>query len=193
MSEENKPNEENQEEQIDQEEMAKQWEEALQQQEGQTESTESQTEEPQETEEEVDQEEIAKQWEEALQEQQSKQEETVDQDEIAKQWEEALQEQKEETKSGKVEDEKLELLMDIPLEISVEVGGKEILLEDVLKLNPNAVLELDKYINEPVDIKINGKLVAKGELYTVENNFGVKITSIVTVQERMKLLLEGGK
>jgi len=191
MSEENKQieeNEKNKEENVDQDEMAKQWEEALQEQ--QSQSEEENTEEANEN---IDQDELAKQWAEALQEQET-QGENVNQEEIAKQWEEALQEQKKETtETTEIKDEKLELLMDIPLEISVEVGGKDILLEDILKLNPNTVLELDKYINEPVDIKINGKLIAKGELYTVENNFGVKITSIVTVQERMKILLEGGK
>jgi len=87
-----------------------------------------------------------------------------------------------------IEKEKLDLLMDIPLEISVEIGSTTMPLEEVLKLNPNSIVELDRYINQPVDIKVNGKLIAKGELYTVENHFGIKITSIITVQERMKLL-----
>ncbi len=156
----------------------------------------------------LDQEELAKQWEEALKQQQEQaqeqQEETTpeDQEELAKQWEEALKQQSQEENQGTSteedlnlpKDEKLELLLDIPLEISVEIGGRNLPLEDLLKLNPNTVFELDRYIDEPIDIKINGKPIAKGELYTVENNFGIKITSIITVEERIKLLLEkGGK
>jgi len=185
-------NEENNQE-VNQEELAKQWEEALQQQE------EDKNQEPKtENEESISQEELAKQWEEALQQQNASAEEAqeVNQEEIAKQWEEALQEQKEKKESIpselQLENEKIELLLDIPLEISVEIGQKVMSLEEVLKLNPNTILELNKYINEPVDIKINGKLVAKGELYTVENNFGIKITNIITVQERLKLLMEEG-
>lgn len=150
------------------------------------------------------QEDVAKQEEEALKQQENNQEESSDenQEDLAKQWEEALQQQEEgkpsETESiqgidiAGIDKEKLEMLLDIPLEISVEVGNKTLTLEDILKLNPNSIVELDRYINEPVDIKINGKLIAKGELYTVENNFGIKITNIVTVQERLKFLMESG-
>jgi flagellar motor switch protein FliN/FliY len=146
-----------------------------------------------ENQEEIDQDELAKQWEEALQQQEEKTEEVNEEPEEAPQ-KETVSEKEEESLDEYIRNEKLELLMDIPLEVSVEIGGKDILLEDILKLNPNTILELDKYINEPVDIKINGKLIAKGELYTAENNFGVKITNIITVQERMKLFFEeGGK
>ena len=80
--------------------------------------------------------------------------------------------------------------MDIPLEISVEIGSTTMPIEEVLKLNPNSVVELDKFINQPVDLKINGRLVAQGELYTVKNQFGIKITNIITPEERMKLIDE---
>ncbi len=211
MAEENN---QEQQENIDQEELAKQWEEALSQQqsEGSQENTESSQGESQSSEnsqqsseENVDQEELAKQWEEALSQQQEgsqKSQEEMNQEDLAKQWEEALSQQEESTSSSKegideellkdldIDKEKLELLLDIPLEISVEIGNKVIPLEDILKMTPNTIVELERYINEPIDIKVNGKLIAKGELYTVENNFGVKITSIITVQERMKLLME---
>lgn len=175
---ENEEEKEEVSEELDQEELAKQWEEALKEQE--------KKEEP------VNQEELAKEWEDALKEQE---ETNVPQEEMANQWEEALKQQKEKgvhLEKLPIENEKLEILLDIPLEISVEIGSKVMLLEDVLKLNPNTILELDRYINEPVDIRINGKLVAKGELYTVENNFGIKIINIITVQERIKLFMEQG-
>ncbi len=84
----------------------------------------------------------------------------------------------------------LSMLMDIPLEISVEVGNATMSIEELLKLTPRSVIELDKFIDDPVDIKVNGKLIAQGRLYTVNDNFGIKITSITTKQERMKLVDE---
>ncbi|MRJ01889.1 MAG: flagellar motor switch protein FliN [Epsilonproteobacteria bacterium] len=86
------------------------------------------------------------------------------------------------------ENSKLSLLLDIPLEVTVEIGTTEMLIEEVLKLNPNSIIELDRYINEPIDLKINGKVIAKGELYTVKSNFGIRITQIVTPEDRLKIL-----
>ncbi len=88
----------------------------------------------------------------------------------------------------KSEDSKLSMLLDIPLEVTVEIGTTEMLIEDVLKLNPNSIIELDRYINEPVDLKVNGRVIAKGELYTVKNNFGIRITHIITPEDRLKIL-----
>ena len=86
------------------------------------------------------------------------------------------------------EDSKLSMLLDIPLEITVEIGTTQMLIEEVLKLNPNSIIELDRYINEPVDLKVNGRVIAKGELYTVKNNFGIRITHIITPEDRLKIL-----
>ncbi len=88
----------------------------------------------------------------------------------------------------KSENSRLAMLLDIPLEITVEIGSTEMLIEDVLKLNPNSIIELDRYIDEPIDLKVNGKVIAKGELYTVKNNFGIRITHIITPEDRLKIL-----
>ncbi|GAB6072156.1 flagellar motor switch protein FliN [Venenivibrio stagnispumantis] len=173
------------EKELSQEELAKQWEEALKEQE------QNQQTNPDE--------ELAKQWEQALQQQAS----TPSDEDLAKQWEEALKEQqptsskeelsKQETPKEEIStdiDEKLKLLMDIPLEISVEIGNKLMSIDEILKISPNSVVELNRYINQPIDIKVNGKLIAKGQLYTVEGNFGVKITEIITPEERLKLIEE---
>ena len=88
----------------------------------------------------------------------------------------------------KSDESKLAMLLDIPLEVTIEVGSTQMPIEDILKLNPNSVIELDRYINEPVDLKVNGKTIAKGELYTVKNNFGIKITHIITPEDRLKIL-----
>jgi len=140
-------------------------------------------EEEKKNQEENSQEDLAKEWEEALK-QQAEQEKS--QEELAKEWEEALKQQETEAKPSK----EFELLKDIPLEISVEIGSTKLPLEEILKLHANSVVELDRFINEPVDIKINGKLVAKGELYQVKENYGVKITQIITPEERLKLIEE---
>ena len=164
------------EEEKNQEELAKEWEEALKQQEG-----------------EKSQEELAKEWEEAL----KQQEEDKSQEDIAKEWEEALNQQSgapsRETPEGeKAEncEKEFELLKDIPLEVSVEIGSTKLTLEEILRLHANSVVELDRFIDEPVDIKINGKLVAKGKLYQVEENYGVEIVQIITPEERLKLIEE---
>ncbi|BCD68402.1 flagellar motor switch protein FliN [Nitratiruptor sp. YY09-18] len=88
----------------------------------------------------------------------------------------------------KSENSKLSMLLDIPLEITVEIGSTTMPIEDILKLNPNSIIELDRYINEPIDLKVNGRVIAKGELYTVKNNFGIRITHIITPEDRLKIL-----
>lgn len=106
-------------------------------------------------------------------------------------WEEEIGDKKEEHLGAPLnQNAKLSLLLDIPLEISVEIGSTKMSIEDVLKLNPNSVVELDRLISEQVDLKVNGRLVAQGELYTVKSNFGIRITKIITPEERFKLLRE---
>ena len=166
-----------QEESVDQEKLAEEWAKMA---EGE-ESSES------ESYEEVDQKKLAEEWAKMAKGESSESSE-VNQEELAKEWEQIAAQPGKPVEMAEFEKEKLDLLMDIPLEISVEIGSTTMPLEEILKLNPNSIVELDRYIDQPVDIKVNGKLIAKGQLYTVENNFGIKITSIITVQERMKLL-----
>ncbi len=106
-----------------------------------------------------------------------------------KQQEGGAEEKGEEVPTGSCSGE-FELLKDIPLEISVEIGSTKLPLEEILRLHANSVVELDKFVDEPVDIKINGKLIAKGRLYQVEDNYGVEIVQIITPEERLKLIEE---
>jgi flagellar motor switch protein FliN/FliY len=80
--------------------------------------------------------------------------------------------------------------MDIPLEISVELGRVRMFVKDVLDLGTGSIVELDKAAGEPVDVLVNGRLVAKGEVVVIEDNFGVRITEILTPQERLTRLAE---
>lgn len=84
----------------------------------------------------------------------------------------------------------LNLLMDIPLNISVELGRTNLILQDVLDLAPGSVVELDKAAGEPVDVLVNGRLVARGEVVVIEDNFGIRITEIISPQERVHRLGE---
>ncbi len=82
----------------------------------------------------------------------------------------------------------LDFILDIPLEISVEIGRTRMLIKDLLKLNQGSVIELEKFAGEPVEIYVNGKLMARGEVVVVNERFGVRITEIISAQERIRKL-----
>lgn len=79
----------------------------------------------------------------------------------------------------------LGLVRDIQLNLSVELGRSEITIKDVLELARGSVIELDRIAGEPVDLLANGKLIAKGEVVVIEDNFGFRVTQIVSPSERM--------
>lgn len=83
-----------------------------------------------------------------------------------------------------VTDTNIDLIMDVPLQVTVELGRTRKLIRDILELAPGSVVELDKLAGEPVDILVNGKLIAKGEVVVIDENFGVRITDIVSPLER---------
>ncbi len=87
-------------------------------------------------------------------------------------------------------DDGLHLLMDIPLEISVELGRVKMLVKDVVELGTGSIVEIDKAAGEPVDVMVNGRLVARGEVVVIEDNFGVRLTEILNPQERLNRLGE---
>ncbi len=82
----------------------------------------------------------------------------------------------------------LEILMDIPLELSVELGRVKKLVRDVVELGAGSIVEIDKAAGEPVDILVNGRFVARGEVVVIEDNFGVRITEIMSPQDRLARL-----
>lgn len=89
---------------------------------------------------------------------------------------------------GRLERERLELLLDVKLDVSIELGRSRMLLRDILELGPGAVIELDKMAGETVDLLINDKKLAEGEVVVVDENFGVRITHLVSMEERIKML-----
>jgi len=80
----------------------------------------------------------------------------------------------------------LDLLLDIPLQLSVELGRTKLLVKEVLQLNQGSVVELNKLAGEPLDVYVNSKLVARGEAVVVNEKFGIRLTDIVSASERVE-------
>ena len=89
---------------------------------------------------------------------------------------------------GGAEPRRLDLLMDVPLDLSVELGRARMTIQDLLGLGPGSVIELDKIAGEALDILVNDRLVARGEAVVVNDKFGVRITDIVSQSERIARL-----
>lgn len=85
-----------------------------------------------------------------------------------------------------MEDNNLNLLMDIPLKVTVELGRTHKQIKDILELSQGSIIELDKLAGEPVDILVNNKLIAKGEVVVIDENFGVRVTDIVSQWDRIQ-------
>lgn len=81
---------------------------------------------------------------------------------------------------------KIDLLMDVALNVRVELGRTRMYVEDILKLGDGAVVELDKLAGDPVDVLVNDQLVARGEILVLNENFCVRITEIVDPKERAR-------
>jgi len=82
----------------------------------------------------------------------------------------------------------IELLMDVALEVSVELGRSHMPIGDILALRTGSVIELDKLAGEPVDVSVNGTLIARGEVVVVDEKFGVRITEVVSKSRRLASL-----
>ena len=82
----------------------------------------------------------------------------------------------------------IDLLLDIPLEISVEVGRSRILVRDLLQLQEGSLIELDKLAGEPLDLYVNSRLIARGEAVVVNEKFGLRLTDVVSPAERIENL-----
>jgi flagellar motor switch protein FliN/FliY len=83
---------------------------------------------------------------------------------------------------------KIDLILDVTLPVAVELGRARMQIQDILKLAPGSVIALDKSAGDPVDLFINDRAIAKGEVVIIDENFGVRLTSIVTASERIRTL-----
>ena len=87
----------------------------------------------------------------------------------------------------------LGMILDIPLDVTVELGRVRMLIKDVLELSSGSIIELDRVAGEPVDLLVNGRLVAKGEVVVIEDNFGIRITEIMSPTDRVAGLGRGDR
>ena len=87
-----------------------------------------------------------------------------------------------------VKEQDINLILDIPVNLSVELGRTKMAIKDLLNLTQGSVIALDGLAGEPLDILINGYLIAQGEIVVVGDNYGVRITDIITPSERVRRL-----
>lgn len=131
----------------------------------------------------------------------------VDQEKLAQEWAQALEEGENDGMGSDLREEvekhrfdelseahgspqakDLDFILDIPLEVTVEMGRTKMLINDLLQLGQGSVIELSRLAGEPLDILVNNKLVARGEVVVVSEKFGIRITDIVSPLERVKRL-----
>ena len=86
------------------------------------------------------------------------------------------------------ENKSLDLILDIPLTVAVELGRSKMLINELLQLGQGSVIELTKLVGEPLEVLVNQKLVARGEVVVVNEKFGVRLTDIVSPMERVQSL-----
>lgn len=89
---------------------------------------------------------------------------------------------------AEVGDRKLEMVLDIPLSLSVELGSTKMLINDLLQLGQGSVIELTKLVGEPLEVLVNKKLIAKGEVVVVNEKFGVRLTEVLDPKDRIETL-----
>lgn len=100
-----------------------------------------------------------------------------------------LENLEEDENSGKtIEDASLDVILDIPVNISMEVGSTKISIRNLLKLNQGSVVELDRLAGEPLDVLVNGTLIAHAEVVVVNEKYGIRLTDIISASERIQKL-----
>ncbi|HFB64278.1 MAG TPA: flagellar motor switch protein FliN [Aeromonadales bacterium] len=90
--------------------------------------------------------------------------------------------------SAPIDDEKLGVILDIPVTLSMEVGRTDIAIRNLLQLNQGSVVELERLAGEPLDVLVNGTLIAHGEVVVVNEKFGIRLTDVMSPSERIKKL-----
>ena len=131
----------------------------------------------------------------------------IDDDALADEWASALEEQDDEDTSQAKEmghaeaaefaplhaeategEVNLEAILDVPVIISMEIGRTQISIRNLLQLNQGSVVELDRLAGEPMDVLVNGTLIAQGEVVVVNEKFGIRLTDVISPSERVKRL-----
>lgn len=89
---------------------------------------------------------------------------------------------------NKLKVQNLDFILDIPLNVSVELGRSQVIVKDLMQLGQGSVLELDKLAGEPLEVLVNGKLIARGEVVVVNERYGIRLTDIISPLERIETL-----
>lgn len=89
---------------------------------------------------------------------------------------------------GSSDEVKLDVILDVPVTVSLEIGRTKINIRNLLQLNQGSVVELDRFAGEPMDVLVNGTLVAHGEVVVVNDKFGIRLTDIISPSERVRKL-----
>jgi flagellar motor switch protein FliN/FliY len=200
MAEENKPQEEEQakgqgEDQSDQDKLAEEWAAAL----GESgdldqneEDTSGEEAGDQDSGKGVDDQGLADEWAKALadEEEKSTKDEKKQQTMAAQSKDVQFNDLTEDAKAQKGGGHKrdLDFILDIPLNVTAQLGGTQLLINELLQLGQGSVIELNKLAGEPLEILVNGKLVARGEAVVINEKFGVRLTDIISPIERIKKL-----
>lgn len=115
--------------------------------------------------------------------------EPVDDDVRAAIFQEVEKQQEKKPSSGhSSEDLNLDVILDVPVTLSMEIGRTQINIRNLLQLNQGSVVELDRFAGEPLDVLVNGTLVAHGEVVVINEKFGIRLTDVISVSERVKRL-----
>ena len=127
----------------------------------------------------------------------------VDQEAMADEWAEAMEDQQgadgedfkqvearrlNESPNAGAGDVKLDVILDIPVTIAMEIGRTKLSIRHLLQLNQGSVVELDRLAGEPMDVLVNGTLVAHGEVVVVNEKFGIRLTDVISPADRIKNL-----
>ena len=132
----------------------------------------------------VNQDEMADEWAAAMEEQVTEEEGGAQQVDL-EEFEEAAAGSPPEGVEGRPD---LDVILDIPVSISMEVGRTAITIRNLLQLNQGSVIELDRLAGEPLDVLVNGTLIAHGEVVVVNEKFGIRMTDVISPSERIKKL-----
>ena len=144
---------------------------------------------------------VADEWADALNEQ-SDAEIAVAESDADADWGAALEEQEaaeaieqapmqnlvEDKGDGNLGDTNLDVILDIPIAISLQIGSTKISIRNLLKLNQGSVVELDRLAGEPLDVLVNGTLIAHGEVVVVNEKYGIRLTDVISAAERIQKL-----
>lgn len=100
----------------------------------------------------------------------------------------AMQNLVDEGGAGNIGDKNLDAILDIPISIALQIGSTKISIRNLLKLNQGSVVELDRLAGEPLDVLVNGTLIAHGEVVVVNEKYGIRLTDVISAAERIQKL-----